>query len=226
MGWDGTWTSYYKNGKVDVKRFCDEEYTWAGEKSRNEVIKSSMVGSTYYAAVRCREYDDVEKTVLKSDRVFAIVVLTSTRRQDGCNILTKGITEFSGPCEHKCPMGILKLLTPLAADEEWAKAWRIKCYEYHANKKKEKTDPYSLKNLPEGSQIKFTVNFSTTSGLRPGDQVVLTKNSRLKYAHKNGEWVETKKTYWSDGYYRWKDSMIPKDFVVISVPAGKEESAA
>ena len=52
MGWTGIHATYYKNGTVDRKRECD--YYWEGglNSGHFKVVKSRMVGSTYYAAVK------------------------------------------------------------------------------------------------------------------------------------------------------------------------------
>ena len=213
MGWDGTYTNMYKNGKVDVKRFLDNEFTWKSESGQeNTVIKSAMVGSVYYAAISVKNHPQ------DGDSVFCAVCLTSTKRQDGCNIFWKSMTEYDGPINYDCPIGILKLLTP--TDSEWAKNWRLKCYTKIEEKKREKTNPYSLKNLPVGSQICFPINFSTTSGLKPGDYVTLEKDEQTRFCWRNGERVGTTKQYWYDGYYRWPGKMIPADYKVVRV--GKE----
>ncbi len=212
MGWDSTYTSMTKNGKVDVKGFLDNEFTWENESGRkNTVIKSSMVGSTYYAAVRA-EYPDKEEP-----EVFALICHTKTGIYNGCNIHFKSMSEDMGPVNYDCPVGILKLLTPTESDE--AKKWRISCYEHIEAKKRKKNDPYSLKNLPVGSQIRFTINFSTSSGLRPGDNVILSKCEKLYLTWKDGQRIGKTKTYWSDGYYRWSEKMIPEGYSVISVNA-------
>lgn len=77
MGWTSTDARFYTaDGKVNRKAECDALYTWEGEKTKNEVIKSSMRGSVYYAAVRT-----TDKTTGHSE-VFAAVCLTSTRREE------------------------------------------------------------------------------------------------------------------------------------------------
>ncbi len=201
MGWTGTVASHYRNGRVDVKAELDEQFTWA----KWRVIKSSIVGSTYYAALE--EVDALERNVV------AVVVLTSTRKADGCNFFYKDICETSGPSEAKCPLSILKLLSP--TDSEWANTWREQCLEYHEKKKMTKADPNSLKNLPVGSKIRVVVNFSTTSGLKPGDSVILTKKGRQVYRKVKGNYILKEKTFWSNGIYRWSEKMIPEGYQVV-----------
>lgn len=199
MGWTGTRAVFYKNGKVDVK--AEMDHAWE-RPTGNTIIKSSMVGSTYYAAVRAR-----------TGEVFCAVSLTSTRPADGCNLFYKDMTDKVGPCVYDCPTSILKLLTP--TEHEWANEWRRKCWNIKEQKKQEKKDPNSLKNLPVGSTISFVINYSTSSGLNPGDTVTLSKFVRTSWKlTKDGGFKRVDKGYWSDGYYRWPDKMIPKEFRV------------
>lgn len=134
------WTSYNvpttydlkkRRYTIDRKAECDKLYNG----DNFEVLKSAMVGSTYYAAIRAK----------RSNEVFATVVLTHTNMSDYWNFSYKDMDETCGPCESKCPMSILKLLTE--TDSEYAKAWRQRCYD---NLKKP-----SLSKLPVGSKIKF-----------------------------------------------------------------------
>ena len=134
------WTSYrveptYKNGKVfiDRKAECDGHF----DKNRCKILKSVMVGSTYYAAVAV------------DNEVIAAVTLTRVDNKEYCNFSYKGMDETMGPCEDNCPKGILDLLTP--TDDEYANDQRKRCYE---NLKK-KRDPNALGNLPIGSVIKY-----------------------------------------------------------------------
>ena len=145
MGWTGTHAEYYKNGKVDVKRCIDDVWTQSEHDGYPEltVLKSSMVGSTYYAAVRSRKQGEPEE-------VFAAVTLTHVDNSDYFNITYKDMTENYGPCESKCPMSILKLLSP--TDKEYAQAWRERCYAYHEKKRQKKTPG----TLPVGTVIRFT----------------------------------------------------------------------
>ena len=75
-----------------------------------------MVGTTYYAAVR-RKDDGV---------VYAVVALTQLEEGEFC---FKDMSEICGPIEEKCPIGILKLLSP--TDDKLAQEWRKRCLENH-----------------------------------------------------------------------------------------------
>ena len=107
---------YDKNGKVDRKAECDSHFS-----DGYTVLKSSMVGTVYYAAVRKESTGDV----------FAAVTLTSSDKD--FNFGYKGMDESCGPNECKCPLSILKLLTP--TEYEWAQQWRQHCYNYHSRDK-------------------------------------------------------------------------------------------
>lgn len=159
------WTSYhatptYKKGKVfiDRKAECDAYFMEGLNRGFYKVLKSSMVGSTYYAAVmplkKCNIKDEngecVYVDIPLDDRiVFAAIFLTSVDNKDYNNFAYKNMDETCGPCEDNCPKGILDLLTPI--DSEYANDWRKRCYE---NLKK-KHDPNTLSNLPIGSMIKY-----------------------------------------------------------------------
>ena len=151
MGWTSYHASFYKNGKIDRKAECDSimNCDMVGNKGRYEVLKSTMVGSTYYAAVK--------RTIFKTgaepekESVFGVVMLTSVNNKDYYNFSYKDIDESAGPCYYDCPKGILDLLTP--TEYEWAKEWRERCYENIKRKK----SPDALSNLPVGSEIKFTL---------------------------------------------------------------------
>lgn len=152
MGWTSYSATHYKNGKIDRKAECDAlfnddmvlDHKVIG---KFEVLKSSMVGSTYYAAVKRTRF--ATETEPEKSCVFAAVCLTSTNSKDYYNFAYKDMDETCGPYNYDCPKGILDLLTP--TDNEFAKNWREKCYENLKNKQ----DKNSLSKLPIGSVIKY-----------------------------------------------------------------------
>ena len=113
MGWTGTYI--YGTAKEELDRL----YSFEGEKFSNKVIKSAMVGSTYYCAVEKLNKETSEK------EVWAGIALTSQAHEDGCNFFYKDMDETEGPCECKCPKSILNLLTP--TESEYAMDWRERC---------------------------------------------------------------------------------------------------
>ena len=53
MGWDYTHATHYtRTGAIDKKAEIDELYTWQNDTKKYEVVRSCMVGATYYAAVK------------------------------------------------------------------------------------------------------------------------------------------------------------------------------
>lgn len=133
MGWDFSHATYYKNGKVDRKAECDDQFTWG----KHNVVRSSMKGTTYYAAV-----DNGEGVV------FGVVALTAGQCKDDpyFNFGIKSMDETMHPYFYDCPKAILDLLTP--TDNENALKWRAKCRE-----PKEKN---WLNALPIGSKVVLT----------------------------------------------------------------------
>ena len=188
MGWTTYLaTKYKKNGTVDRKAELDQY--WSGD--MHEILKSAMVGSTYYAAVKNKD----------TGEVFAAVFLTSSGGKDHHNFGYKPMTESCGPTEAKCPTGILALLTE--TKNEFALRWREKCRRYHADKK----SPTSFANLPLGTKIIWTVPHEYFTNLTKGQKVELVKR---KLGKRLTAWVDLK------GRFRLnaKDVDI-KDMVII-----------
>lgn len=148
MGWTRYDAHCYKpNGTVDRKAECDKLFTNTNEyanaskgvvKARYSlnVIKSVMVGSTYYAAVRSNtDIQNVDGSREVGTRVFAVVCLTAgNSRWDGYNFGVKGMDESCGPNASKCPNSILDLLDEPC--NTWAREWRTRCREFNASKRK------------------------------------------------------------------------------------------
>lgn len=132
MGWTHCYSSpfaVWKNGlkmppsarqKEIDKMLCWESKDKDGNiLSTHRVLKSSMVGSVYYAAVTTEKPG-------KDTEVRAVVFLTCGKtKNDGCIWGYKDMDETMGPNESKCPASILALLTP--TDSKWANEWRERC---------------------------------------------------------------------------------------------------
>lgn len=161
MGWTSYHATHYKkNGQIDRKAECDALFL-EGEIGRHyEVLKSTMVGSIYYAAVRT-----LEKSVKQEDGsyryeplpkeeqpIFAAVILTQTKLRAYYNFFYKEMTEDCGPAEHSCPASILNLLSEPTT--EYAREWRERCWKQIERKKEAK----KLNRLPLGTKVKFTVH--------------------------------------------------------------------
>mgnify|MGYP003330744537 FL=1 len=102
------WTSYYRNDNETDAEHIQREVLG----SRNEIVESATVGTTFYAAVR----------VKATGETFGLVVLQE--RANG-EYARKEITEDMGPAERSCPVRILDALPP--TDNEYALAWRAAC---------------------------------------------------------------------------------------------------
>ena len=139
------WTSYcaptkYKNGRhiIDRKEECDKIFnqdmvTYDSNKviGKYEVLKSAMVGSTYYAAIKQTRF--ATETEEENSIVFAVVCLTSTNLKEYYNFSYKDMDETCGPYQFDCHKSILDLLSP--TDNEYALEWRNRCYEVLKEKK-------------------------------------------------------------------------------------------
>ena len=190
MGWDYTHATHYTaKGTIDRKAEIDEHFNWSSDKTAVEVVKSCMVGSTYYAALRVtdKETGSIETT--------AEVVLTHTDSREYFNFGMKAISEDLGPAEDRCPASILKLLSP--TDNEYAIDWRERCQKNIEAKKR----PHSLSKLPIGTTIRFT-NWK-------GESVELSKHPAA---------YQFKKPFWynSNNNTYMPATRIPDSYEVIS----------
>lgn len=209
MGWTSYHATHYKKGKIDRKAECDAYFLEGLNRGFYEVLKSSMVGSTYYAAVmplkksggRDENGDYIYVDVPEEERrVFAAVFLTSTDIKDYFNFSYKDMDESMGPHHNDCPKGILDLLTP--TESEWANEWRKACYENI----KAKRNPNGLNKLPVGSVIKIKLGCDTKSH-KAGDEVLLTKTL----------WPGRKRnrTYWINGRFYYTPKFIGDDYEIV-----------
>lgn len=190
MGWDYTHATHYTaKGTIDRKAEIDEHFNWNSPKTEVEIVKSYMVGSTYYAALRVtnKETGNIEIT--------AEVVLTRTDSREYFNFGMKSISEDMGPAEDRCPASILKLLSP--TDNEYAIDWRERCRKNIEAKK----NPHTLSNLPIGAVIRFT-NWK-------GEPIELLKHPAA-YQFKRPFW------YCKESGHYMPANRIPESYEVIS----------
>ena len=184
MGWTSYHATHYKNGKVDRKAECDAYFMEGLNAGYYDILKSAMVGRTYYAAVkplqRYNSNNEIVDIPKEEQYVFAAVFLTSTDMKDYWNFSYKNMDESSGPYECDCPKGILDLLTP--TESEYANNWRKQCYENIAKKK----NPNALNKLPVGTVIKVAMPFDTNY-FRSGQEVKLVKCT--KWGNNRTEWL-------------------------------------
>ncbi len=203
MGWTEKEATYYKkNGNIDVKK--EVEALLTGGKDVSRVLAIRNVGSVYYVAVKSyKEYvpgpdgkgtwEDIPE---EKRPVWCGVILTSTR--DRVWFGYKDMDETEGPGEDNCPESILTLLTP--TDNEFAKAWRKRCWEHVEEKKRKRI----LNRLDIGSIITFSRHGKTIRAIK-------------RYV--NG-W---KYPRWCDGQYYYPITHIPGDFTIEkAMPEGVE----
>lgn len=195
------WTSYHidktmnKNGKwiYDRKGELDKIFSWSQENKNHKVLKSSMVGSVYYAAVEITEFG-------KERKVVAVIVLTSLDNRDYCNFGYKAMDETMLPYYYDCPISILKLLTE--TDNENSNKWRKYCYE----KIEKKKNGNSLNKLPVGTIIEFQ-RYNASSNAY---ETIKAIKRNPAYQFKTDWW----QSYGQNTYIQKKH--IPDNFNVIS----------
>lgn len=113
------WTSYHYDGllKTNSQKKMAIREQFGNDPKWGTILKDSLVGNTYYAAVK----------YTKTGEVFALVVLISVDNKDYYNMSYKDMVESSGPYQIDCPVSILNLLSP--TDNEYALNWRKSCRE-------------------------------------------------------------------------------------------------
>lgn len=174
MGWTSYRADFYKNGTVDRKKEMDKR--WSQEESEKypklTVLKSSIIGSVYYAAVEVKRNGVVEQ-------VIPVIALTTVNSRDYYNFAYKDI----GLYYYDCPKGILDLLTE--TDDKHELEWREECRKNLEKKKMKLTK----NTLPVGSVIKFK--------WWNNEEIVLTK-MRPAYQFKRPWWYRADyNTYFS-----------------------------
>lgn len=124
MGWLSM-TVAGMGGHKRPKAYLDAQFTFGPDPAKERptglrVLRSSMVGQVYYAAVENYDADG-------SKSVFAVVCLTrwNPKARDGDIFAYKDMDESCGPNECQCPARILDLLTEPAND--YARDWRAHC---------------------------------------------------------------------------------------------------
>jgi hypothetical protein len=107
MGWD--YLTQGLPGNVSANDYLRRCFSWEKPETgaRSEVLDCAMVGSVWYAALRCTH--DVDGTM--RTYTTALVALTSRR---GGQFGYKDMSESMGPYECDCPDRIMALLSPVA----------------------------------------------------------------------------------------------------------------
>lgn len=181
MGWTGHVTDHAMSAK-EKREYLDN--LWNAEKCRT--LKSAMVGSTYYAAVK----------ELESGEVFGFVVITHMlkRGENWYEFQYKELEETMGISECNCSKGILNLLTP--TDNEYAIQWRYKCAENLLLEEKKR----KVAKAPVGSRLCFNSPMKLNPGIEKGDYIELVK--------RRGRYKGQVKEMWTLGNYRFPNKYI------------------
>ena len=219
MGWCSYHAEHYKrsgkNRVVDRKAECDAYFMDGLNKGHFKVLKSSMVGTTYYAAVKSLkkaikdkqgniEYVDLPEN---EQGVWAAIFLTSTDMKDYYNFSYKDMDETCGPCHNECPISILKLLTK--TESKYANDWRQACWDYHNKKKNNLND---ISKLRVGSKVKFVAN---------GKEYIMRKE--FGCAHLVNGKLQRIDTKWTNGINRATTRCIKSWGYEVLHSATKEE---
>lgn len=150
MGWTGYCATHYKNGKIDRKAECDAYFMEGLNRGNFKVLKSTLKGAVYYAAIQNMvKYDGKDEngediyTPIDNGKVWAAIFLTSV---ENSMFYYKNMDETYGPDYYDCPKSILNLLTETT--NEYALNWRQLCVENVTQKN-------ALSKLPIGATIEF-----------------------------------------------------------------------
>ena len=177
------WMSYdiWSSPKVE----CDRILNQKTENYESKVLKSYIKGNVYYAAVSLK--------TPKEECVYAAVFLTnySPRATKEFNFAVKEMDETVGPHYYDFPEKYLKLLTP--TNSKYALEWREEVKRVIEHKKK-------LSKIKIGEKIKFKATCDMASGIKIGDDAILTKEKKY-FLHRN--------------YWRWSKNLIPENFEII-----------
>jgi len=138
------WTEQYETPK-NIEEFFEQQANYENDKVKSRVLLTAKVGWTEaYAAVEYIHKDTDER------EVYALTYMIQYYKNGHFGY--KDMSEHCGPNICNCPEKILKLLTPLKQDgknaNEWAQAWRDKCWAQIERKKKGR-------GLKVGTVVKF-----------------------------------------------------------------------
>lgn len=204
MGWTSTNVQVkYKNGKeyIDRKEECDKLFNQPMVTMESndiigkyEVLKSSMRGTVYYAAVKKTKF--ATETESEQSSIFAAICLTSVEKDSHYNFSYKDMDETCNPFYYDCPVGILKLLSP--TDNEYALEWRKKC----EKRAEDRLNPYTLSRLPVGSIVKFKAPFDMTR-FKKGEDITVQK----MHIGKSNRWM--------NGSYYYPSHIIGDEYEVM-----------
>jgi len=162
------WTCTHKPD--NIKDHLDQGMTWDTDTHSMCVLESALKNFTeYYAAVERTDKATGETMV------FAAITLV-TYHNKGSEVCFKDMDESAGPNAVKCPLSILKLLTPLPEDDtSYAAKWRESCYaSIEASKK--------ITKLKHGQLVKFKNAISFGMNDKYTEMYVYKQGRKLRFA--------------------------------------------
>lgn len=141
MGWTFTRERLLPNKKA----YLDRRFTSEQPGRRHTILKSVMVGTTYFAAAQVEQVGN--PTI-----VYALVVLTmhDPKAEDGFHFGWKDMAETMGIGECFAPASILDLLTEAPNDD--ARRWRRECRQNIALRARQ---PKAARRMRPGIRIRF-----------------------------------------------------------------------
>lgn len=130
-----------------------------------ELIKSAMVGSEYYGAVKESE-----------DRVICVTADVNVHRG---HLFVDVFTEYENPSNYFCPVSLFRMLTalPLKPEFDGARSWRSRCMTYFQQLEVLK----KIKGYPVGTVLEATNKAGNTEVVTCVDK----GDSRKGYVVKN-----------------------------------------
>ena len=154
----------YKNFKTnkDIRHYFDDLWNEETDTVKHTVLRSSVINTVYYAAIKQIRKDTNET------EVFASIIPFSLSRHE---LTYSDYTDANLPYYTKCPEATLKLLSP--TNNQSANKWRKRCHEY--NQMKRLIGHAKRKNIP------IAVN-----GLHDTDNPI-----KVCYEQNYHRWVET-----------------------------------
>ena len=170
MGWTGIFDAIRKsNGQIDRKSTLEREFAgWKHATGETVMLKGSMAGSVFYAAMQTTTQNGVD--------VWALVVLTGV---NGGEFRYKEMTEDEHPYYFSCPISILNALTPTT--NENANAWRQKCMEEYSKKKT------TAGRIPRNAtQLYITFLVDTSASKKGYSTMIYKSNGKWIYKDENG----------------------------------------
>lgn len=189
MGWtEYKATEFTNGGRISVKGEILKELE-NNLSDGYEYVGGSLVGSTFYAAIKDPE-----------GHVFCAVYLTGT--SDNYWFRYKAIHERWKPTQYDCPDRVLGMLTP--TDDEWTNEWREECRKRNAARK----SPKAFKNLLDGTQAKWNIPFDF-GPFKAGDTLTLRKG-------RQNPWKQRSRFVWNVvGYGFYVHPSMVKDYVIV-----------